>query len=154
MLKSEDARSIRVKFSSHEQCCDSIKSIGISEDEISTSRFNIHPVYGRYNEQTGESPLIGYRVTNTISVETTNLNAAADIIDNGVAAGANRVDSVYFTLSPDKQIQVKDGLIADAVLNAKTKAENALTPLNHKIIGVSSNAFRIWNTTTNANVLW
>ena len=69
---------------------DSIKSIGISEDEISTSRFNIHPVYGRYNEQTGESPLIGYRVTNTISVETTNLNAAADIIDNGVAAGANQ----------------------------------------------------------------
>ena len=117
---------------------DSIKSIGISEDEISTSRFNIHPVYGRYNEQTGESPLIGYRVTNTISVETTNLNAAADIIDNGVAAGANRVDSVYFTLSPDKQIQVKDGLIADAVLNAKTKAENALTPLNHKIIGVKA----------------
>jgi len=117
---------------------DSIKSVGISEDEISTSRFNISPVYGRYNEQTGQSPLIGYRVTNTISVETSNLNSAADIIDNGVAAGANRVDSVYFTLSPEKQIQVKDALIADAVLNAKTKAENALAPLNHQIIGVKA----------------
>lgn len=117
---------------------DSIKAVGITEDEISTSRFNIHPVYGRYNEQTGQSPLIGYRVTNTISVETSNLSSAADIIDNGVAAGANRVDSVYFTLSPEKQIQVKDGLIADAVLNAKSKAENALAPLNHKIIGVKS----------------
>ncbi len=117
---------------------DSIKAAGITEDEISTSRFNIHPVYGRYNEQTGESPLIGYRVTNTISVETTKLNSAADIIDNGVAAGANRVDSVYFTLSPQKQIQVKDGLIADAVNNAKKKAENALAPLNHKIIGVKA----------------
>ena len=57
-------------------------------------------------------------------VETKNLDSAADIIDGGVSAGANRVDSVYFTLSPEKQLQVKDGLIADAVLNAKTKAEN------------------------------
>ena len=117
---------------------DSIKAAGITEDEISTSRFNIHPLYGTYNEQTSESPLIGYRVTNTISVETTKLNSAADIIDNGVAAGANRVDSVYFTLSPEKQTQVKDSLIADAVNNAKKKAENALAPLNHKIIGVKA----------------
>ena len=117
---------------------DSIKAVGITEDEISTSRFNIHPVYGRYNEETGESPLVGYRVTNTISVETTNLSSAADIIDNGVASGANRVDSVYFALSPEKQTQIKDGLIADAILNAKTKAENALSPLNHEIIGVKS----------------
>lgn len=117
---------------------DSIKSVGITEDEISTSRFNIYPVYGRYNEQTGESPLLGYRVTNTISVETSKLTLAADIIDNGVAAGANRVDSVYFTLSPEKQIQIKDGLIADAIKNAKKKAENALAPLNHQIIGVKA----------------
>jgi len=117
---------------------DAIKGVGITEDEISTSRFNIHAVYGKWDEQTGISPLIGYRVTNTISVETTSLGMAADIIDNGVVAGANRVDSVYFTLSPEKQIKVKDGLIGDAILNAKTKAENALAPLDHKIIGVKS----------------
>ena len=117
---------------------DSIKAVGITEDEISTSRFNINPVYGRYDEVTGQSPLVGYRVTNTISVETTNLGSAADIIDSAVASGANRVDSVYFTLSPEKQTQIKDGLIADAILNAKTKAENALAPLNHEIIGVKS----------------
>ena len=115
-----------------------IQGVGITEDELSTSRFNIHPVYGRYNEQTGESPLIGYRVTNTISVETTNLNVAADIIDNGVAAGANRVDSVYFTLSPQKQLDVKDNLISQAVENAESKANKALGPVNHKIIGVKA----------------
>jgi len=45
---------------------------------------------------------------------------------------------VYFTLSPEKQLQVKDELIGKAVLNAKSKAENALAPLNHKIIGVKA----------------
>ena len=52
--------------------------------------------------------------------------------------GVNRVDSVYFTLSPQKQIQFEDLLLEDAVKNAKSKAEKALAPLNHKIIGVKA----------------
>ena len=60
------------------------------------------------------------------------------MIDSAVQAGVNRVDSVYFTLSPEKQLDVKDQLIGKAVLNAKSKAEKALSPLNHKIIGVKA----------------
>ena len=110
-----------------------IQSVGISDDELSTSRFNIHPVYDSYRDEKGKytQELIGYRVTNSISVETTNLNLAADIIDSAVAVGANRVDSVYFTLSPEKQLDIKDDLIGKAVLNAKDKAE---MPWHHSII--------------------
>lgn len=118
---------------------ESIKNVGIAEDELSTSRFNIQPIYDSYQDQVTKrytQELIGYRVTNTITVETSQLNAAADIIDNGVLAGANRVDNVFFTLAPETQISIKDGLIEDAVLNAKSKAEKALVPLNHQIIGV------------------
>ena len=117
-----------------------IQDVGISEDELSTSRFNIHPVYDSYRDESGRytQELIGYRVTNSISVETTNLDLAADIIDSAVGVGANRVDSVYFTLSPEKQLQIKDDLIGKAVLNAKSKAEKALSPLNHQIIGVKA----------------
>ena len=119
---------------------DAIRSVGISDDEISTSRLNIHPVYDSYRDAEGRytQELIGYRVTNTITVETSNLDSAADIIDGAVQAGANRVDNVYFTLSPENEIKVKDELIAQAILNAKTKAENALAPLNHQIIGVKA----------------
>jgi len=120
---------------------EAIKSTGISEDELSTTRLNIFPVYDSYRDKiTGKytQELIGYRVTNTITVETNNLGSAADVIDGAVEAGVNRVDSVYFTLSPAKELDVKDQLIAKAVLNAKAKAENALSPLNHKIIGVKA----------------
>ena len=120
---------------------DAIKTIGVTEDELSTSNLSIFPVYDSYQDKlTGRytQELIGYRVTNSIKVETKNLNLAADIIDNAVAAGANRVDSVYFTLSPQKQIEIRDSLLETAILNAKKKAENALVPLNHKIIGVKA----------------
>lgn len=120
---------------------DAIKSLGIPEDEISTSRFNIYPVYDSYNDpktQRYTQELVGYRVTNTITIETSQLDKAADIIDGAVSSGANRVDNVYFTLSPQTQLDLKDELLGQAVLNAKKKAENALAPLNHKIIGVKA----------------
>lgn len=120
---------------------DTIQSLGISKGEISTSRMSIYPIYDNYRDPVTEKytqELIGYRVTNTISVETNQLDKAADIIDGAVSSGANRVDNVSFTLSPQKQLDVKDDLLGKAVLNAKKKAENALTPLNHKIIGVKA----------------
>lgn len=120
---------------------DAIKQAGISESEISTSNFNIHPVYDYYNEPlTGRNTqeLIGYRVSNMVSVETKNLDLAAAIIDNGVSSGANRIDSVFFTLSPQKHQEIKDNLLEKAVLNAKSKAQKALAPLDHTIIGVKA----------------
>jgi len=120
---------------------DTIQTLGISEDEISTSRISIYPIYDNYRDPVTEryvQELIGYRVTNTITVETSQLDKAADIIDGAVSSGANRVDNVSFTLSPQKQIDVKDDLLGKAILNAKKKAENALAPLDHKIIGVKA----------------
>lgn len=120
---------------------DAIINAGIDVDDISTSRFNIQPIYDSYQDKlTGRytQELKGYRVSNIVMVETTSLDSAADIIDGGVSAGANRVDSVYFTLSPQKQLDVKDNLISQAVKNAESKANKALGPLNHKIIGVKA----------------
>jgi len=120
---------------------DAIKITGITEDEINTSRFNIHPVYEGYEDEITKrwkQELTGYRVTNTVTVETAELDLAADIIDGAVTAGANRVDNVSFTLSPEKHMQLKDELIEQAIMNAKTKAENALSPLDYSITGVKA----------------
>ena len=120
---------------------DAIKSIGITEKEISTSRISVYPVYDSYRDPVTEKhtqELIGYRVTNTITVKTVQLDKAAGIIDSSVSAGANKVDNVSFTLSPQKSIDVQDELLEQAILNAKKKAENALKPLNHSIIGVKA----------------
>ncbi len=120
---------------------EAIKDVGITEDEISTSRFNIYPIYDGYEDtltKRWKQDLVGYQVTNTINVETANLNLSADIIDDAVTAGANRVDNVSFTLSSEKYMHLKDGLIEKAIQNAKIKAENALAPLDYAIVGVKA----------------
>lgn len=116
-----------------------IKQTGISESEISTSSFNIYPVYESYEDKlTGryKQEIVGYGVSNIVLVQTSKLDNAASIIDNAVNSGVNRVDSVYFSLSSPTQQKLKDDLLEKAIINAKTRAEKALKPLNYQIIGV------------------
>ena len=116
-----------------------ITQVGITDSEISTSQFNIYPVYDNYQEkETGRyvQELVGYRVSNIINVKTEKLDSVAAIIDSAVSAGVNRVDSVFFSLSTEVYSKLKDELLEKAILNAKSKAEMALSPLNYKIIGV------------------
>lgn len=117
-----------------------IQNLGIASNETGTNGFTIDPVYNQtgpyppYNEYKNE--LIGYKVSNTLLIKTTKMSLAGNILDVAVGAGANRVDSVSFSLSPAKQQSVQNGLIAQAVLDAQSKAEKALAPLGQKIIGV------------------
>ncbi len=116
-----------------------VRSAGVSEGDLGTSQLGIHPVYEGYMDgDTYRQDLVGYRVVNTLSVETSLLDSAADIIDNAVGAGANRVDGVYFSLSPETQLKVRDELLGQAVINARAKAQSALAPLDHQIIGVKA----------------
>lgn len=118
-----------------------LELLGISENELNTSKFTITPLYDYYqDEETGRhmSELIGYRVTNLLQVKTTHLDSAALILDSLVSSGINKVNSVYFTISPESYSIIHDSLIEDAIQNAKTKSITALLPLNQKIVGVKS----------------
>ena len=120
---------------------DAVKKAGITESELSTSSLNIYPVYDQHvDEKTNvyTQKLVGYRVSNILSVDTKKLDSAASIIDNAVGAGVNRIDSVYFTLSTETYMKIKDDLLDQAVSNAKSKAQKALASLDHSIIGVKS----------------
>lgn len=112
---------------------DAVKATGITEKEISTSRFNVFPNY----DSTGRI-ITGYTASNIISVKTKMLDKTSMIIDASVEAGANRVENVYFTLSDEMQKQLRDQLIGDAIKDAQNRAAKALQPLNKQIIGVKS----------------
>ncbi len=118
---------------------DALHHAGISEDEISTSQFNIQAIYdSQKSPGTGRRTqiLAGYRVSNFIHVETYKLDLVATIIDTAVGAGVNRVEAVRFSLSPAVLADLQEGLIEQAVLNARSKAEKALAPLDYVITGI------------------
>jgi uncharacterized protein len=141
-----EAKTAQEAISGNAQAMDSVvtavTSLGITKDEISTASFNIYPVYNYSVPEpyTGiqKTVLTGYKASNTLFVKTTKLSLTGKIIDSAVAAGANRVDSISFSLSPGVQQTTQNDLISKAVVDAKSKAEKALNPLGEKIVGVKS----------------
>jgi hypothetical protein len=122
-----------------------LKALGLSTDEISTSYYNIYPVYEYppviYEKDIPrpQSPvLVGYRVTNTITITTSASEDVGSIIDAAVDAGANQVQGVSFFVSEEVQGQMNKQLIEQAVLDARAKAQSALSPLNMQIVGVKN----------------
>ena len=139
-----EAKTAQDAISSNSQMMNTVVSavenIGITKDEISTAGFSIYPVYEDSvpDQATGihKSVLTGYRTSNTLYVKTAKLSMAGNIVDTAVSAGANRVDNISFSLSPEKEQSIQDDLLSKAVLNAKSRAEKAIDPLGQKIIGV------------------
>ena len=116
-----------------------ILEVGITEDEIGTAWFDLYPVYDSYDDGISyKRVLAGYSVTNTITVETEMLDSAADIVDQAVNAGANRVDDVYFSLSREVSSSMQRELVDAAVHDARERAEEMLEPLNLVITGTKS----------------
>jgi uncharacterized protein YggE len=93
--------------------------LGIKDDAIETSYFNVYPVY-RYDQERGNQ-LTGYRVSNTVSVTLDKLSMVGEAIDSAIKAGATNVDSVNFTLADEKP-WLNEAMVL-AVENARKKAE-------------------------------
>ena len=65
---------------------------GIAERDIQTTRFNIYPQY-QYDRESDKNELVGYTVSNEISVTVRNLDQVGALIDDMVSAGGD--DTVF-----------------------------------------------------------
>jgi uncharacterized protein YggE len=104
---------------------DALKDQGIKEEDIQTQQFNIHQVSEwevKYDEGEKEV-IIGYRVTNTVSVKVRDIEKTGAIIDAVAAAGGDltRIDSIGFTV--DDPMPYYKRARAQAIEYAKAKAE-------------------------------
>ncbi|MEW6605177.1 MAG: SIMPL domain-containing protein, partial [Thermoproteota archaeon] len=113
-----------------------LQDAGVAENETSTAYFSIHPNYN--NTEFGAQELTGYTVTNSIMVKSSHLSNVSDWIDTAVNAGANRVDSLSFTLSEERLDEIRAGITQNAIDNARNKADALAQALDVEITGVKA----------------
>lgn len=112
-----------------------LKIAGVKDNETSTSSFTITPNRD-YSMDKNQGKLIGFTVSNSIQIDSKNVNNTSDWIDIAVSSGANNVNNIYFSLSDKKLDDIRKELINDAIDNAKEKADIAASALGLKIIGI------------------
>jgi uncharacterized protein YggE len=107
---------------------DALKDAGIDEEDIQTQYFSIQEVY-RWDDDKQQQTVIGYQVTNTVTVKVMDITKVSAVIDSVTAAGGDltRINSLAFTLDDPspyyEQARVK--AVDDAAAKAKQLADTA-----------------------------
>ncbi|HJS81257.1 MAG TPA: SIMPL domain-containing protein [Nitrososphaera sp.] len=130
-----------------------LRALGISEDQISTSNYSVYPVY-EYRQPTEpcimiyppppecqpKNEITGYRASNsvTVTLDADGQIDAGEVIDTAVGAGANTVQGAYYFLSQERQMEVQEGLIQQAIENARQRATIAASAVGMGIDRVKS----------------
>lgn len=114
-----------------------LRGIGLEPNETRTSIFNIFPLYN-YTESGTRLNVSGFTVTNTMQIESSNLDNVSQWIDTAVASGANSINSIDFSVTEKKLEDTRSRLITEAIDNAKQKAEVAASAVQLSITGVDS----------------
>ncbi len=108
-----------------------VTAAGIADKDIQTSGFSVQPKY-IYPKQsaTGERKppqIVGYTVSNNVSVIVRNLDLLGPVLDGVVGAGSNQINGVSFSIAEPKPLrnQARKLATADAIAKAELYAQAA-----------------------------
>jgi uncharacterized protein len=110
---------------------DRLKSIGLADDAIRTSGYDLQPEFDYVN---GRQSLRGYVARNAIEVRVDDITRAGDVLDMAVGSGATNVSGVRFDLK-DRTTPEREAL-RTAVADARRRADAAAAGAGMKVVGV------------------
>ena len=107
------------------------------DDTLTTTGYSLEPRYDYPKRgETSEPRIVGYLARNQVAVETRHIDGVGELIDAAIRAGANRVESVQFTLS-DRTEALRRALL-QAGSQARAQADSIAKALGVTLKGVVS----------------
>jgi len=95
---------------------------GVRTGDLQTTNYRVEKI--QEWDPTGQKMVDkGYRVSNSFVVKTKELARVGPLLDAGIQAGANNVESISFELSDAKQKEIKTEALRKATMNAREKAD-------------------------------
>jgi uncharacterized protein YggE len=127
-----------------------LRALGIEDEQMATSNYNVYPVYNTTKPEVcimiyppppeclPKNEIVGYKASNSVTVTVDADFDAGSVIDTAVEAGATNVNGAYFFVSQEKQQEIRDSLIAEAIASARSRADKAAEAVDMEVIGVKS----------------
>ncbi len=118
-----------------------LRALGIEEKDIRTTDFNAYPKY-EYNQVVcitypcpgGNQELVGYEVSQMISVKVRNVDNAGVAIDAVTKSGISNVSGLSFTI--DDEDEAKRTARQEAIRDAREKARELARDLDVKLVRI------------------
>jgi uncharacterized protein YggE len=120
-----------------------LKDNGIAEKDIKTEGYNANPKYDysqitcvRYPCPTQSPKLVGYEVSQTVSVKVRNADKAGEILSGVGNLGVTNISGLTFTVDDEEALKAEARTLA--IEDAKAKAEKLAEDLGVKLGDISS----------------
>jgi uncharacterized protein YggE len=121
----------------------SLKATGIADKDIQTSNFSVNPRY-QYDPNNVQPPrVIGYDVSNSVTVSVRKIDSLGQVLDTVVSEGSNQINGIMFAIADDEKLQdeARKLAVADAERKAKLYAETTRITLG-QIMSLSEGNFQ------------
>jgi len=102
-----------------------LRMAGIPENRMQTSNFSVQPQYAPYRQENPEPQrIIGYQVSNNVTVTVDDLTKVGPTLDALVRSGANQLGGIQFTIADPKPLaeRARTAAVADGASKARTLA--------------------------------
>jgi uncharacterized protein YggE len=106
---------------------DALKGLGIQDKDIQTTNYSVYTQRAPGPNGAPDSGPLTYHVTNQVDVTVRDVSQLGDILDKAVAAGANNIYGVNFSVSDTSKLQAdaRAKAFADAKARAASLAQLA-----------------------------
>lgn len=145
LREAETAReALSANSEAMKQVLAALKAAGIAERDLQTSGLDIQPRYAQpARDKPQERKIIGYAVSNGLTVRVRNLPEAGAILDKAVSLGVNQGGGIAFARDDLKPVltEARKRAVADAMDRARTLAEAAGVRLG-RILSIEEHALR------------
>lgn len=101
-------QAVRENAKQTSQLLNALKDMGGQKIKIKTSGFSLTPIYDRDNRFQPR----GYRVTNTVIVETKEIDQVGIFIDEASKAGVSRIGSLTFSTDSEEKLRKEAAVLA------------------------------------------
>jgi uncharacterized protein YggE len=142
--RAEEAGAVRNDLATRaESVRTALIEAGVDEDRITTSRFRIHERIDRRrmreadvdpDDPEARERFRFYQGTHAFEVEVEDIDAVGSTIDTAVDAGADEVGRVVFTLSEEKETELREEAIRKAVRSARSEADAIASEVDGEIV--------------------
>ena len=144
----QTAGSVRDELSTRSDALyDGLIDEGLGEDSITTGRFSIRERLDRRRIERREEPpetdaeleeYRRYEGTHSFRIEVSEIESVGAIIDTAVDSGADSIDGVVYTLSDEKQAELREDALESAIAEARSEAEFVASEIDASIVEVES----------------
>lgn len=130
-----DPKAVRDQLAADdEELLTALRDWGLEDDQIRTVRYDVRETReSRTSEDTEQ-----YVGQHMYALELDDVEAVGDVIDVSISNGAARVDSVRFGLSEEREAEVREQALEDAMTSADADAAVLADNAGLEVVGVYS----------------